>query len=344
MTKANQTKTSTIQNDDLKQALQACLREHFKTDCSIIGLKREVSNYSSSFVIEELDVALDNGNRQMLLFKNPGNPVLQEQFPMTKPEFMSNPLREIEVYRRLLTTHGMGTAECLGSVCNIKEKQFWLFLEKVNGLELYQFGDFEIWLKVARWLARFHTRFGVGSRELTSGVPLLHYDREFYLAWPERANAFLPGRSKSVQKLESWTKDYYGSVVDRLMELPVTLLHGDFNASNIIVQQTTQSPRICPVDWEMAALGPGLIDLAALISGNWSADQRTNLARAYLGELQKSGQYRAGEQMFLEDLNYCQLHLAMQWLGWSRNWSPPSEHKQDWLQRAIELTEKIGLC
>jgi hypothetical protein len=86
-----------------------------------------------------------------------------------------------------------------------------------------------------------------------------------------------------------------------------------------------------------------LIDLAALISGNWSADQRTALARGYFGEIQKSGQYQEDEQTFIEDLNYCQLHLAMQWLGWSRNWLPPPEHKQDWLQRAIDLTEQIKL-
>jgi hypothetical protein len=342
VTKPNQSKASTIKDDELKQALQSSLRKHFNANCSITGLKREVSKYSSSFVIEELDVALDNGDRRILLFKNLGNPALLEQVQMTKPGFMSNPIREIEVYRRLLATDQMGTAECLGSVCNSQEKQFWLFLEKVNGLELYQLGDFEIWLKVARWLARFQKCFGVPTQELTSGVQLLKYDREFYLAWPERVKAFLHGRSKSVQKIKFWMNDHYEVVVDRLMELPVTLLHGDFNASNIIVQKTAQSLRICPVDWEVAALGPGLIDLAALISGNWSADQRSALAGAYLGEIQKSGQYPAGKQMFLEDLNYCQLHLAMQWLGWSRNWSPPPEHKQDWLQRAIDLTDQIG--
>ena len=95
MTKANPAKASTIKSDDLKQALQSCMREHFNAKCSIIGLQRKISRYSSSFVIEELDVDLDNGERQVLVFKNPGDPVLLEQAQMTKPGFMSNPTREI---------------------------------------------------------------------------------------------------------------------------------------------------------------------------------------------------------------------------------------------------------
>jgi thiamine kinase-like enzyme len=33
----------------------------------------------------------------------------------------------------------------------------------------------------------------------------------------------------------------------------------------------TEGWRVCPVDWEMAAVGPGLIDLAALTAGWWTA-------------------------------------------------------------------------
>src|SRR3712207_8110337 len=34
-----------------------------------------------------------------------------------------------------------------------------LFLERVQGLELYQVGEFMVWQQVARWLAVMHTRF-----------------------------------------------------------------------------------------------------------------------------------------------------------------------------------------
>ncbi len=52
----------------------------------------------------------------------------------------------------------------------------------------------------------------------------------------------------------------------RLAGLPAVFVHGEFYASNILV-----SPgRVCPVDWEMAGIGPGVLDLAALATA-WRA-------------------------------------------------------------------------
>src|SRR5262249_12836466 len=44
--------------------------------------------------------------------------------------------------------------------------------------------------------------------------------------------------------------------------------------------------RICPVDWEIAALGPGLIDLTALTAGNWTREQKTKLVAPYTEALE----------------------------------------------------------
>ena len=112
----------------------------------------------------------------------------------------------------------------------------------------------------------------------------------------------------------------------------MTLIHGEFYASNVIVGQTATGLRVCPVDWEMAAVGPGLIDLAALTAGRWSATEKAALATAY-----------GAPAEFLPALDYCRLHLAMQWLGWAQDWSPPPEHAHDWLNEAVSLSEQLGL-
>jgi thiamine kinase-like enzyme len=123
-------------------------------------------------------------------------------------------------------------------------------------------------------------------------------------------------------------------VVERLIALPVTFIHGEFYASNVLVESNGRT-RICPIDWEMAGIGPSLIDLAALASGKWTDERRTELAAAYLDA--------APSAEFLADLDCCLLHLAVQWLGWSADWQPPAEHAHDWAGEAVRLAEKLGL-
>jgi aminoglycoside phosphotransferase (APT) family kinase protein len=135
----------------------------------------------------------------------------------------------------------------------------------------------------------------------------------------------------------------YERVVERLLDLPVTIIHGEFYAPNILVHDSATELRVCPVDWEMAALGPGLIDLAALTAGTWSEQERATLALAYCAELAASGGALGPPEAMLAALDYCRLHLAVQWLGWSPSWSPPLKHAQNWLSEAVRLGEKLGL-
>ena len=58
------------------------------------------------------------------------------------------------------------------------------------------------------------------------------------------------------------------SSTERLLALPVGFIHGELYPSNVLVGERTG--RICAVDWEMAGIGPLLLDLAALTSGAWT--------------------------------------------------------------------------
>ena len=52
---------------------------------------------------------------------------------------------------------------------------------------------------------------------------------------------------------------------------------------------------------------------------------------------------RSPAEELLAALDYCRLHLAMQWLGWAAEWSPPPEHSHDWLAEAFTLADRLGL-
>lgn len=332
---------------ELQATLERALTHYFGAPRRVTKLTRRPSHYRSSFPLEELEVRLEDGLQLSLIFKDFSFQSLPESVRRAKPEFAYNPFREIEVYRTILVGQRLGTATCYGALVDAAADRYWLFLEKAPGLELYKVGQMAAWQQAARWLAALHSRFAGQTESLVCESHLLRYDREFYWRWMRRAESI----QRAAKQTASWTDqrgfEYlakpYGQVVERLTELPVTLIHGEFYASNVLVQGTGDSVRVCPIDWEMAAIGTGLIDLAALTAGKWSDEERATLALAYYDELARSGWSAMPLRELMEALDYCRLHLAVQWLGWSADWTPPPEHRQDWLADARRLIAKLGL-
>jgi thiamine kinase-like enzyme len=134
----------------------------------------------------------------------------------------------------------------------------------------------------------------------------------------------------------------YDNVIAALAALPPTLVHGELYPSNVLVIPAQQPVRVCPVDWEMAGIGPGLLDLAALVGG-WGLAERDRLAAAYLDGVGATSGAAPCSQTPSIELARCRLHLALQWLGWSPDWSPPPEHAHDWLGEALEIVGELGL-
>jgi hypothetical protein len=310
----------------------------------LVALRRHSSPYRTSFIIDELEIELDDGQVVRLLRKDVSRLALHPSARAAKPEFLHNPLREIEVYRRVLADTRFGTAICHAQVVDADEGRYWLFLEHVRAVELYQVGDLSKWQCVAHWLAAMHARFADKTDELRRAAPLLVYDAEFYRMWVDRAVAMVEQDSARIGNSDrsAWQQlvRNYEHVIERLVGLPSTLIHGEFYASNVLVGNECGRERVCPVDWEMAAVGPGLIDLAALSSGRWTNDERVAIAGAYFEGLQRASIGGSFESL-CNALEFCRVHLAVQWLGWSSDWRPPPEHAQDWLAEALNAYNKI---
>jgi hypothetical protein len=323
---------------DLRAALERVLGEHFRRPCRVGRLEQRPFAYRTSSAILELDAELDDGTRLPLLLKDTGRQGLLEEARRAKPDFLHDPLREIETYRTLLPALTADTALCYGAVVDPGAERYWLFLERVPGRELYQVGRFDTWLEVARWLADFHAR-AAGAAPRASPRLLMH-DGDYYRLWMRRALAFARGRGRAT--LECLAARY-DRVVERLLTLPAGVIHGEFYASNVLVQETAGGLRVCPVDWEMAAVGPGLLDLAALSAGGWAEEQRAALARSYREALAAAGGRGPGADEWAAAFDSCRLHLAVQRLGWAPDWVPPREQAQDWLGEALRLAGRLGL-
>ena len=306
---------------------------------------RHPTPYRSSFALEELTVRLDTGVCLSLMFKDLSPRALLDGARDAKPDFLCDPRREIAVYRDLLAPHRLPAPRYYGSWVDEDRGRYWLFIERVAGVPLAEVGELAVWQAAARELASLHRRFAGTAAGAATAAPLIRYDAAYYAQWPERAVAFLrdaqPAPSDAILRALQRLREAYGRVVAELTALPATLLHGECYAANVLVQETPEGRRMAFVDWEMAALGPGLVDLAALTAGRWTEPERATLAAAYAEALGDGAV--APPDRWARAFECCRLHLALQQLGWSRTWSAPPHHAHDWLSEALRLAERVEL-
>jgi Ser/Thr protein kinase RdoA (MazF antagonist) len=332
--------------EELAILLQGVLDRHFGVPRRMVRLERWPFAYRTSFPLEAVDVELADGQTLPLLLKDLSWHSLPEAIRRAKPAFLYDPVREIEAYQ-LLRKAGLGTAHYYGAVVDAAADRYWLVLERVAGTELYQVGEMEVWRQVARWLGCFHTRLAEAARWRAGTARLLAHNQDYYGIWPRRALAFARKGARRcpppMLALLEGVAASYGRVMECLLALPATVIHGELYASNVLVQQSDSGLRVCPVDWEMAAIGPGLVDLAALSAGRWSEEQRRELAGAYRDGLSTAGAAAPEMDALLAALDCCHLHLAVQWLGWAEDWTPPAEHSHDWLAEVVRLSARLGL-
>jgi hypothetical protein len=320
-----------VPTEALRDGLQAALGDQGGRFRRVTILERRPNPYRTSHTLEELQVRVDDDRPVWLVFKSLGRQALAEPARAAKPPFLDDPAREIRTYRHILGPASMGTANLWGALEDEGEGRYWLFLEKVEGRPLWQVGELDAWTLVAQWSAKMHARLAAESDRIGPRARLLRHDASYYRLWLERARRFSDGPALDRVAFR------YDDLLDRLLSLPQTVIHGEFYPSNILIQERDRQLRVCPVDWELAAMAPGLIDLAALTAGRWSEEERAALCGAYA---EAAGQPK--DDMFAA-LEWCRLFLAIQWLGWSSGWIPPREHAQDWLGEAGRLVETLGL-
>jgi aminoglycoside phosphotransferase (APT) family kinase protein len=329
-------------DSDLRTALDRALAE---VGLEVAGaIERRPSPYRTSFPIEELRLELAGRGPARLGSKRLAWDELEPEAQLAKPRFLHDPEREPAVYRSLLPAAPPGPPEFFGATGDAEGH--WLFFEWVEGRELFQVGERELWEETARWLGRFHAAMAPDLDRHREGGRLVEHDAAFYRGWLERAEEFAIRRDDGTAAPVAWLRGRHDEVVEALLAQTRTVIHGEFYASNVLVASAPDSvptgvgqesdARVAPVDWELAAVAPGLTDLAALVSG-WPPADCEALAAAYASE--------PGVPSFTpRDLDFARLQVAIQWLGWAPpEWEPPEERRHDWLGEAIELAERLDL-
>ncbi len=319
----------TTDEDMLRDCLERLITATLNRPSAIISIQRKRSDYSSSYHSDIITVQLDTGEKLQLFLKNFGSTrVLKDEAKQRRD-------RERGVYQHLLAGIDLGTAKYYGSVWDESQGTFWLLLEFVNGTEV-RFCKLEYWIAAAGWLGRLQGYFTQHSDRLSACDFLVRHDADFFqsraeLALHEVSQISIPlaGRLASIL-------DHYDRIVDVMASQPRTLAHGHFRPCNIVVDVNNEPLRICPVDWEKAAIGSALYDLA-LISDGFEPPALDQLLEAYRQEAMKHS-IAAPEREELRHVVTCfRLFMAINLLSRAhqRNFA---EHK---VAKIIDLLEKL---
>jgi hypothetical protein len=294
----------------------------------IASLSTRPYPYATSFAITVIRVGLREGGSCELILKDFARARMLTNARQSRPTFLDDPRREIDTYRRILAPEGIGPRFVTAAV-DPEADRYWLVCEKAPGVELWQVGELERWRTVFRWTASFHETFRGRDDEVLGRNPgLLRHDHNWFTSWAERARRALQASTDPRAPRLRHLLQGHGDLAESLAALPTTFVHGELYPSNVIVGASGEVD-VWPVDWEMAAVGPAMLDVAALVSG-WDPDPGRLLPE---GSRELPG--------LLDELRRCQLHLALQWLGWSSCWQAPNAQRHDWLGEATALAEML---
>jgi len=326
--------------------LRPYLDQAFADRGGIVSCARRPYEYRTSYPLDAIVVETGNFDTLTVLYKDLRWGALPPAVKAAKPKFLYNPRREITVYRDLIGgIWAPGDPDRFVAIEDDDRGYFGFIMPQADGRELYQHGDLTAWQDAARWLAEWHQMWQPEVLRLPAQIAaqLINYNRDFLVQWRTRAWEFRAHRISASTRVQlSEIVRQHERAVDLLVGLPVTLVHGEFYASNVFVEDSVGPPYVVePVDWELAGIGPGLLDLAALTSGKWTAEERAKIVAAYCDVWARdSGTVIHAD--FAQQFLAARLHLAVQWLGWSETWQPPAHQQHDWFAEAVNVAAELA--
>ena len=306
--------------------------------------RRRIASFScrpsivqSSYLLHDIDVTFDAGDPLQLVAKGTGWSGLADDARPAKPRFVADDRRERAAYEQLLPGSMPVRRTSTATVVDGHDTSH-LILERSPGVPIWQCEKGEPWHAAARQLARLHVRAqAAGVRAAAAAVPLLRYDasavRGRGAPVPCDSIAARPQEIAAIARAHAHATRW-------LLAQPSGVMHGEPYPSNVLIDDANGAPSVCLIDWEMMALGPQILDLAHLVAGRWTDDQRAGIVDTYRAEQLALGATPSSREHLLMTLDCGLMHLAVQNLGWSDAWSPPPQQAHDWRGEALRLSRK----
>lgn len=300
--------------------LETALRRLLPASGAAVTARRP-NAYTSSSRSEIVTVRTDDGGRLELLVKYDRG--TSDPFPSCRHgiDYCAR------VYNSVVAAAPLQHLLTLGTVRIGPASLPALVLEHLDGsLRVGEAPEVSGILSAAEWCGCFH-RWAEPRRDAVDLAFLARYDAAYYRAWADAALRHAAEANAPVPWLPAVCAAYR-DLVDVLTAAPATIIHGEMSPQNVL----WLDGEIYPIDWESAAIGPGEIDLAALLFG-WPEETVGRCIDAYWEARETP---RPPE--FPARWTAATLYTALRWL-------PPSQDPRFGLglDRLRETAAKLGL-
>ena len=305
------------EDEELRQTVARALARVGENGSPLAAIHRRGFDGVTSYAVEIVTAELESGRAVDIFLKDFGESRLPKDAAAQRRE------RELRVYDDLLEGEELGTARFYGARWDEGAGRFWLMLEFVDGKPLRHCG-FDYWLEAAAWLGRLHGRFAGRRDRLRACSFLVRQDADFFVAAADRARQAVSGLSAPLaQRLERVLAGY-DRIVPTLARDADALVHGSYRPQNVLVVRSSDPPRVCPTDWELAAFGRSTYDLAFICDG-FDPPRLDALLDAYERELERFGLPVCGRGELRHEVDCFRLHKTIRSLGHIDQWKHPAE-------------------
>jgi aminoglycoside phosphotransferase (APT) family kinase protein len=309
----------------LRGLLEEVVADRLGSRVPIAGIHRERFRYIGSYDCETLTVELPGGERLVLFFKDFG---FSRQ---SKDDRELRRARELHVYRDLLARAGLGTPLYYGSLWDEARGRYWLLLERVVGTVVEEV-DLRFGVPAAAWLARMQGHFLRQLDRLEECDFLIRHDAAFFRSKAEAALRDAGRLSPSSAAALGAVVERYDPAVELVTGQPRSLVHGGYIPWHVLLD----GERVCAVDWELAAVGSTLYDLAFFTDGVESP-LRERIWEAYRAAASEHGVPVPDLAEMRRVIDCLRLHRVLDWLSRSVEKGFPEEKVAALVARAQGL-------
>jgi ATP-binding cassette subfamily B protein len=304
-------------DEELRQTVERALARVGPNGSPLAAIHRRGFEGATSYAVEIVTAELESGRAVDMFLKDFGESKLPKDAAAERRE------RELRVYDDLLEGEELGTARFYGARWDERAGRFWLMLEFVDGKPLRNCG-FDHWLEAAAWLGRLHACFAGQRDRLQASSFLMRHDAGFFVAAAVRALGAGSTLSPALVRRLDRVLDCYHRIIGTLARESDTLVHGSYRPQNVLVVPSSEPPRICPTDWELAAFGRSTYDLAFICDG-FDPQRLDALLDAYEREAERSGLPLRERDDLRHEIDCFRLHKMIRSLGHLDQWKHPAE-------------------